>query len=413
MVGRRFPKQTVRDIDVYRKTVLVRTDYNVPLMRNGAISDDLRIRASLPTLQYLIEQQCKIVVISHLGRPKKREKRLSLSVVAHHLQTLLGRSVQFVDDCVGDTVRRAVRHATYGSVIMLENLRFYPEEETDDPVFAHAVQRAVQADYFIQDGFGVSHRSHASTHAITLYIPGIAGLLLEKEYVTITQAIHRPRSPFIVLIGGVKVSDKIAVIKRFIPMADRILIGGAMANAFLQYRGYSIGDSVVEPDQGKIIQDIYAVAEEKVGSDQVDNFLVLPRDVAVAESASTTIPRREVLVNKVAQGDMVLDIGSKTIDRFTAIIAAAKTVVWNGPMGYTETDTFSIGSARVALAIAQNKGITSIIGGGDTADFILKWDGHDGQSFSHVSTGGGASMELMAGKKLPGIESLLDVHGLR
>lgn len=409
-MGKRFPKQTIRDIDLYNRTVLVRTDYNVPLTKNGDISDDLRIRASLPTIKYLLEQHCKVIIMSHLGRPQGRDSQLSLRPVAARLSELLGQSVGFIDDCVGDSVRQAVRRTPRGGVLMLENLRFYQEEEMNDLIFAKSIQRAVRADYFVQDGFGVSHRAHASTDAITLCVPSVAGLLLEKEYTTITEVMNHPKSPVVAIVGGAKVSDKIALIDRLMGVADKILVGGAMANVFLQYRGHNIGNSVCEPGQKEVIDKIYAMAAKKVGLENVDNFLLLPSDVAVA---ADKVQRREVAVDRITDGEKVLDIGSRTIERFTEVLRDARTVIWNGPMGLVEDELFAIGSARIALAIAQNKSITSIVGGGDTADFILKWDGHDGASFTHVSTGGGASMELMVGKKLPGIESLLDVHEMR
>ena len=412
-MGRKFPKQTIRDVDLRGKIILLRSDYNVPLTKRGQISDDLRIRASLPTLRYLLEQNCKIIIMSHLGRPKSRDPKLSLKVVADHLSKLLGRPVKLLGDCVGESVRQTVRRAPLGSVIMLENLRFYDEEESDDLVFAKSIQRAVRADYFVQDGFAVAHRSHASTHAISLCVPGLAGLLLEKEYITITKAMSSPKHPLVAIIGGAKVSDKISLIKRLIKKADRILIGGAMSNTFLHCRGVNIGKSVFESGMEKIVSEIYDLAAAKVGAENVDKFLVLPMDVAVAPEISKDCHRREVSVDHIKGDDMALDIGSQTIETFTKILADAKTVIWNGPLGYAEIDNFAIGSARAALAIAQNNEATSIVGGGDTADFILKWDGHDGASFTHVSTGGGASMALMAGKKLPGIESLLDSYGMR
>lgn len=412
-MGRKFPKQTVRDVDLRGKAILLRSDYNVPLTKRGQISDDLRIRASLPTLRYLLEQNCKIIIMSHLGRPKGRDPKLSLKVVADHLSKLLGRPVKLLGDCVGESVRQTVRRAALGSVIMLENLRFYDEEEADDLVFAKSIQRAVRADYFVQDGFAVAHRAHASTHAISLCVPGLAGLLLEKEYITITKAMSSPKHPLVAIIGGAKVSDKISLIKRLIKKADRILIGGAMSNTFLHCRGVNIGKSVFESGMEKIVSEIYDLAAAKVGAENVDKFLVLPMDVAVAPEISKDCHRREVSVDHIKGDDMALDIGSQTIETFTKILADAKTVIWNGPLGYAEIDNFAIGSARAALAIAQNNEATSIVGGGDTADFILKWDGHDGASFTHVSTGGGASMALMAGKKLPGIESLLDSYGMR
>ena len=412
-MGKQFPKQTIRDVNLHGKTILLRADYNVPLTKRGQISDDLRIRASLPTLNYLLEQNCKIVIMSHLGRPRRKDARFSLKIVAKHLEKLLDRPVKLLNDCVGESVRQAVRRAPLGSVLMLENLRFYDEEEADDLVFARSIQRAVRADYFVQDGFAVAHRAHASTHAISLCVPGLAGLLLEKEYTIITKAMSRPKRPLVAIIGGAKISDKISLIKRLINKADQILIGGAMSNTFLYCRGVNIGRSIFEPGMEKVVAEIYELAAAKVGAENVDKFLVLPVDVAVAPEISREYLRQEVDVNNIKNHDMALDIGSRTIDVFTNILAGAKTVIWNGPLGYAEIDNFAIGSARVALAIAQNTEVTSIVGGGDTADFILKWDGHDGASFTHVSTGGGASMALMAGKKLPGIESLLDAYGLK
>ncbi len=411
-MGKRFFKETIRDVDLRGRTVLVRVDYNVPLTSDGQISDDLRIRASLPTLRYLIEQNCKIIVISHLGRPNGRQKKYSLAPVAAHLADVLGRPVRFVDDCVGDKVRQMVRYARRGSVTVLENLRFYAEEEADDLTFARSIVKATGAEYFVQDGFGVVHRAHASTHAITLCIPGVAGLLLEKEFMTITQVMQRPHHPLVAIFGGAKVSDKIGLIHRLMTKADTVLIGGAMANTFLRYRGYAIGASKAETDQDAVLDEIYRNAVEKVGAAQVDEFLRLPSDVAIAREPRANSVRREVMVGEVEADMKMLDIGTQTIEQFAEVIANAKTVIWNGPLGYAESNTFAIGSARTAMAIAQNEKVTSIVGGGDTADFVLKWDGHDGASFTHVSTGGGASMELMAGKKLPGVESLLDAYGL-
>ena len=411
-MGKRFFKETIRDVDLRGRTVLVRVDYNVPLTSDGQISDDLRIRASLPTLRYLIEQNCKIIVISHLGRPDGRQKKYSLAPVAAHLADVLGRPVRFVDDCVGDKVRQMVRYARRGSVTVLENLRFYAEEEADDLTFARSIVKATGAEYFVQDGFGVVHRAHASTHAITLCIPGVAGLLLEKEFMTITQVMQRPHHPLVAIFGGAKVSDKIGLIHRLMTKADTVLIGGAMANTFLRYKGYAIGASKAETDQDDVLDEIYRNAVEKVGAAQVDEFLRLPSDVAIAREPRANSVRREVMVGEVEADMKMLDIGTQTIEQFAEVIANAKTVIWNGPLGYAESKTFAIGSARTAMAIAQNEKVTSIVGGGDTADFVLKWDGHDGASFTHVSTGGGASMELMAGKKLPGVESLLDAYGL-
>ena len=409
-----FSKQTVRDIDVDRQVVLVRVDYNVPLKKDGSIDDDLRIRASLPTIKYLIERQCKLVLMSHLGRPEGRDQSQSLAPVAARLSELLGQSVKFIDDCVGDKVYQTVKHAPCGSVILLENLRYYPQEEADDMEFAKNIAKSTGANLFVQDGFGAAHRAHASTHAITQFLPSFAGLLLEKEVTMINRSMELPARPFVAIIGGAKISDKIDLIKRFIDKADKILIGGAMANTFLKFKRYDMGKSLVESDQDEILREIYDLAAAKVGPENVDDFLVLPKDLAVSTSIDDPDQiRREVSVDKIADDEMALDIGTQAIDQFCDIISTAKTIVWNGPMGIAEKEVFSIGSARIALAIAANNESVSIVGGGDTADFVLKWSGGDESSFTHISTGGGASMELMSGKKLPGVESLLDAYGHR
>ena len=409
-----FSKQTVRDIDVDRQVVLVRVDYNVPLKKDGSIDDDLRIRASLPTIKYLIERQCKLVLMSHLGRPEGRDQSQSLAPVAARLSELLGQSVKFIDDCVGDKVYQTVKHAPCGSVILLENLRYYPQEEADDMEFAKNIAKSTGANLFVQDGFGAAHRAHASTHAITQFLPSFAGLLLEKEVTMINRSMELPARPFVAIIGGAKISDKIDLIKRFIDKADKILIGGAMANTFLKFKRYDMGKSLVELGQDEILREIYDLAAAKVGPENVDDFLVLPKDLAVSTSIDDPNQiRREVSVDKIADDEMALDIGTQAIDQFCDIISTAKTIVWNGPMGIAEKEVFSIGSARIALAIAANNEDVSIVGGGDTADFVLKWSGGDESSFTHISTGGGASMELMSGKKLPGVESLLDAYGHR
>jgi len=261
----------------------------------------------------------------------------------------------------------------------------------------------------VQDGFGVVHRAHASTDAITHFMPSVAGLLLEKEVSTISGAMQSPERPLVAVLGGAKVSDKIKVIERFVSVADTIVIGGAMANTFLAYKGFSMGKSLVEPDQREVLDAIYAAAAEKVGEDSVDEFILLPTDFAVATGTDDpTVPRRVVSREAVSEDMMALDIGDESIETAVRVLNEAKTVIWNGPLGYSEIEAFAHGSARVALALATHPSITSVIGGGDTADFVLKWDGNGGASFSHVSTGGGAGLDLMAGKQLPGVESLLD-----
>ncbi len=402
-----FFKRTIKDVPIDHKTVLVRADYNVPLNKKGEISDDLRIRASLPTLEYLTRHHCKIVIMSHLGRPEGRDESQSLQPVAERLSELLGKEVVFVDDVIGDKVTQAIKKAPSNAVILLENLRFYKQEEANDEAFAGNIAKSTGARYLVQDGFGVVHRAHASTEAITHFIPAVAGLLLEREYETITNAMEKPKRPLIAVMGGAKVSDKITVIERLVEVADRIIIGGAMANTFLKYKGYAIGASKFEAGQEAVLDGIYQAADKK-SQGHADDFIMLPADLAVAKSIADTEERRTVKLGDIASDDIILDIGSEAIDNMVQAVSDAKTVIWNGTLGYAELSEFAHGSARLALELATKPKVTSIIGGGDTADFVLKWDGNGGESFTHVSTGGGASLELMAGKKLPGVESLLD-----
>ena len=402
-----FFKRTIRNVPIDNKTVLVRADYNVPQNSTGGISDDLRIRASLPTIEYLLKHHCKVVIMSHLGRPEGREQKYTLKPVADRLSELLDKKVVFVDDCIGDKVVQAVKKAPKNSIILLENLRYYPEEEANDEAFAEKIAKSTGARYFVQDGFGVVHRAHASTDAITHFIPSVSGLLLEREYVTITSAMQHPQHPLVAVMGGAKISDKITVIERLVDVADSIIIGGAMANTFLKYKGHHMGSSKVEDGQEKVLDSIYLAAHEKLDT-SIDDFIILPDDVAVTTEISDTATRRNVKLGDLDKKDMALDIGDASIERMVEEISKAKTVIWNGTLGYAELPEFAHGSARLALSLATQADTSSIIGGGDTADFVLKWDGKGGESFTHVSTGGGASLELMAGKKLPGIESLLD-----
>lgn len=402
-----FNKLTVKDISVENQTVLVRVDYNVPI-KDGEIKDDYRIRKSLKTIEYLLDHKARVVLISHLGRPGgKPSEEFSLAPVAARLMELLHQPVGFVDDCIGEKVSRYIKNLPEESVVLLENLRFHPGEEANDYDFARQIADSTGARYFVQDGFGVVHRAHASTDAITYYIPAVAGFLVESEVKQLTDCVLDPKRPMVAIVGGAKISDKIGVISRFVDKADKILIGGAMANTFLAHRGLAVGKSKIEDGQGEVIDNIYRLAAEKVGQDQVNDFILLPADVAVGDNPDST-ERRTLAVDQVGADDMILDIGPDTIERFTKEIELAKTVVWNGTLGFAENKTFAHGSARVALAIASNQGVTSVVGGGDTADFVLHWDGHDGKSFTHVSTGGGASIELMSGLELPGIKALLN-----
>jgi phosphoglycerate kinase len=407
----KFFKKTLRDVPLDGKTVLVRADYNVPLDKKGAIRDDLRIRASIPTLTYLLERGCKVVIVSHLGRPDgTRNMKYSLSPVARRLAQLLGREVRLANDCIGDVAYQTVKKATPNTVVLFENVRFHPGEEANDEAFAKAIAKASGAAYFVQDGFGVVHRAHASTDAITHYIPAVAGLLLEKEYTMLSRSVDSPKRPLVAILGGAKVSDKIKVIERFVKKADAILIGGAMANTFLVYDGKHMGASLVEDGQSEVLDRIYAAVEKKVGAKKTEDFLQIPTDVAVAKRIEPDEVRRVVSVDALEPDDIALDIGPDTVARYIKVIESAGTVIWNGPVGYSELDNFAHGSARIALALATHPQIVSIVGGGDTADFVLKWDGHDGASFTHVSTGGGAGLDLMSGKKLPGVEALLDAR---
>ena len=401
-----FFKKTIRDVPLDGQRVLVRVDYNVPL-KDGKVSDDLRIRASLPTLQFLLDRGCSLVLMSHLGGPEGHDMQFSMEPAAERLGELIGREVLFVDDTVGDAAYQKVNKAPAKSIVMLQNLRFDSREETDDEEFAKGIAHVAQADYFVQDGFGVVHRAHASTHAITLLLPSVSGLLLEKEYITITQAMENPKRPFVSVLGGAKVSDKVQVVERFVELADSVLIGGAMANTFLAYKGIDMGASKVEADQKDTLDGVYTAVHDKAG-ETADDFLVLPTDVAVATDINDKVPRKECEVDQIEPEEKAFDIGPQTIEKFCSIVEAAGTVIWNGPLGMSEFPNFAHGSARLALSLATHPDVTSIVGGGDTADFVLKWDSKKGGSFTHVSTGGGASLDLMAGKKLPGVECLLD-----
>lgn len=398
-----FSKKTVRDVPLDGQTVLVRADYNVPLNDKGEIDDDYRIRMSLPTIEALRERGCRVVVCSHLGRPDGVvTKKFSLAPVAERLSQLLKTEVQFVTASVGDKVRSQTRRLRAGDVLLLENLRFHAEEEANDMEFAHQLALSSRARYFVQDGFGVVHRAHASTSAITQWLPAIAGPLLERECVMLSGVIRNPQRPLVAVLGGAKISDKIGVVEKFARMADHVIIGGAMADTFLAYKGVSIGRSKSEEGLEATIQRIYEAA-----GDQPDK-IVLPRDVAVGSSLEATAERREVTLDAIGDDDMILDIGSHSIEEVVKLVSQAATVVWNGTLGYAELRQFAHGSARLALELATHPDIVSVIGGGDTADFVLDWDSREGGSFHHVSTGGGASLELMAGNPMPGVDALLD-----
>jgi phosphoglycerate kinase len=419
-----FKKRTIRDVPLANTTVLLRADYNVPLTSDGKVGDSYRITQSIPTLRYLLEQSCKIVICSHLGRPEgKHIASMSLASVADVLAKLLGQPVTFVPECVGDQVTQAVKQMKPGSVVLLENLRFHEGEEKDDPQFAARLAKDSTARYFVQDGFGVVHRAHASTEAITQFLPSVSGLLLEKEYVKITSALESPKHPLTIVMGGAKVADKIPLIKRFIEIADTLVIGGAIANTFLKfYSGYNIGKSVYDADAADVVSDImHTVCKkwcDRSDSCQCDTcevcsaHLILPTDVAVGKSTNDDAQRLETSLDAVEVDDLILDLGQKSISRIVTVLEESQMVIWNGPLGYAELPQFSYSSNFVAGTLASHhERIKSLIGGGDTADFVLRWAAEQHQDlsvFDHISTGGGASLELMEGKKLPGIEALMN-----
>ena len=406
-MGGNFYKLSMNDVPLRGKTVLVRADYNVPLTKDGEVDDDYRIRMSVPTIQRLLDQGCRIVVVSHLGRPDgKKDERYTLEPAAKRLAELLKQPVRFIDDCVGHKVYMAVKRAPKSSVTVLENLRFYPGEEANDTEFARQLAKQTRADYFVQDGFGVVHRAHASTSAITAFLPSVAGLLLEREYMTITSAMKRPKRPLVAVMGGAKVSDKIGVIERMVDVADGIVLGGALANTMLAHNGARMGKSKIEPGQDEVIERIYAKARHKLGATNYDTLLLLPDDLGVGTSLEPSATRRDVSARAVGNDDYALDIGPRATTHMLTVIETAATVIWNGTLGMCEIPAFCAASEALAATLAEGRA-TSIIGGGDTADFVLHWDKQAGKSFTHVSTGGGASLELMSGLTLPGIECLL------
>ncbi len=388
-------KKTIEDVSVKNKRVLVRCDFNVPLDDNREITDDLRIQAALPTIKYLLEHGAAVILCSHLGRPKgKVVDSLRLDPVARRLTELLGVPVKKTDTVVGDDVTAAVMQMQPGDVILLENTRFEAGEEKNDPELSRKL--AALADLFVNDAFGAAHRAHASTAGVAAYIPAVSGFLMAREIDVLGTALNSPVRPLVVILGGAKISDKIGVIENLLTRADRILIGGGMANTFFAAKGYEMGDSLVEQDAVATAADLMARAGDK---------LMLPVDVVLADAFSADARTRIALPNEVQPGWRVLDIGPETVRAFSDVIAKAGTVIWNGPMGVFELAPFAEGTFAIARALAASDAM-SIVGGGDSAAAVQ--ESGVAEQIGHISTGGGASLEFLEGLELPGVAVLQD-----
>ena len=392
-------KKTVKDVDVRSKRVLVRVDYNVPLDANGNVSDDKRITASLPTINYLLEQGARIILCSHLGRPKGEvKKEFSLAPVAKRLKELLpGVNIYFAPDCIGEEAERKAAALKDGEILLLENLRFHKEEEKNDPEFAKKL--ASLAEIYVNDAFGTVHRAHASTAGVAAYLPAVAGFLIGKELSIMGGALENPERPFVAILGGAKVADKIGVITNLLNKCDTLLIGGGMAYTFFKAMGYEIGDSLLDAESIDLAKQLMENAKQKGVK------LLLPVDTVVAKAFAADAEHMTVASNAIPAGWQGLDIGEKTRELFAAEIKNAKTVIWNGPMGVFEFPEFAKGTEAVAKACAECGG-TTIIGGGDSASAVKKLGYAD--KMTHISTGGGASLEFLEGKVLPGVAALND-----
>lgn len=395
-------KKTIRDLDVAGKRVLVRVDFNVPLDEHAHITDDTRIVAALPTIQYLLDHGAAVILMSHLGRPKGQVvDNLRLAPVARRLAVLLGRPVQSAGDCIDPEVEAQARGLQPGQVLLLENLRFHKEEEKNDPEFAH--QLASLGELYVNDAFGTAHRAHASTEGVTHDLPGVAGFLMEREINFLGSALEHPQRPFAAIIGGAKISDKIAVLDRLINIADRILIGGGMANTFLKAEGHEIGDSLFE--EGKL-----DTARELIGKARGKNIeFILPVDVVIADRFAADAQHRVVPVMEVPPGWRILDIGPEAVHSFRRALDNARTIVWNGTLGVAEMPAFAVGTNAIVAALVErtSAGALTIIGGGDSAAAVEKAGA--AAKMTHVSTGGGASLEFLEGRVLPGVAALQDI----
>jgi phosphoglycerate kinase len=389
-----FNKKTIRDVDFKDKKVLVRVDFNVP-MKEGAVSDDTRIRAAIPTIQYLLDKGAAVILCSHLGRPKGGpDLAFTLRPVAEYLGKLLGKNVKFAEDCVGPAAEKAAKDLKFGEVLVLENTRFHPEEEKNDLGLAR--QMASLADIYVNDAFGTAHRAHSSTEGVARYLPGVAGFLMEKEIKYLGEAVANPKRPFVAILGGAKISDKIGVIKNLLAKADVILIGGGMANTFFQAQGYPVADSLVEEEALETARELL-----KSGSTK----LRLPVDVAIGDKFDAESQKKIIQAGPVPEGWRILDIGPDTVEAYGKVIKTAGTVVWNGPMGVFEFPKFAEGTFAIAKEIAASNAV-SVIGGGESVSAVQKSGVAD--KITHISTGGGASLEMLEGLELPGLAALQD-----
>jgi phosphoglycerate kinase len=394
-------KQTIRDVDVAGKRVLVRVDFNVPLDDKQHITDDTRIRASLPTITYLLDSGAAVILMSHLGRPKGEVvESMRMAPVAQRLSELLGQPVQATEESVGTAVQAQAKALQPGQVLLLENLRFHKEEEKNDPAFAQ--QLAALGDLYVNDAFGSAHRAHASTEGVTHYLPAVAGFLMEKEINFLGSALENPRRPFVAIIGGAKVSDKIAVLERLISLVDTLLIGGGMANTFLKAEGYEIGNSLYEESKLDVAHDLINKARQR------GIQFILPPDVVLADRFSNDASTRIVPSNQVLPEWRILDIGPETITAFRDALQNAQTIIWNGTLGVAEMPNFAKGTDAIIeiLAARTADGATTIIGGGDSAAAVEQ--ANAANKMTHVSTGGGASLEFLEGRVLPGVAALQD-----
>jgi phosphoglycerate kinase len=389
-----FNKKSITDIDVKGKRVLVRVDYNVPI-KDDKVTDDTRIVAAMPTVEYLLAHGAAVILFSHLGRPKGGpDPKYSMKPVAAHLSGLMGKPVAFADDCVGPVAEAAAKALKPGEILVLENTRFHPEEEKNDPELAKKM--ASLADIYVNDAFGSAHRAHASTEGVAHYLPAVAGFLMEKEIQYLGQAIANPKHPFIAILGGAKISDKIGVIRNLLTKADQILIGGGMANTFLKAKGYSVGDSLYE-------EEALDTARQLLQSGAT--HLQLPVDVVIGDRFDAEAEKKIIPVGSVPDGWRILDIGPETVTNFGKTLAGAGTIVWNGPMGVFEFPRFAEGTIGVAKAVANSNAV-SIIGGGDSVAAINQ--AGLAEKITHISTGGGASLEMLEGLDLPGLVALQD-----